>query len=175
MSPRMLLFLVPGYLQSTTRHGDKRDGLELTRQVWMSFTSALILIGVVVLFIATTPTGSGTPWAVGLAVATVVLHAAVTWALSKPLSCADLAALAGSYRTRFFLTLAFSQAIALLAFVAAVVVGRWSVYWAFVPFALIGNMRAAPTRAHLAAEQEKLRSSGCSLSLVRALRTPAPT
>jgi hypothetical protein len=46
------------------------------------------------------------------------------------------------------------------------------VYWAFVPFALLGNVRAAPTRRNLAADQEKLRNGGCSLSLIRALRTP---
>jgi hypothetical protein len=60
----------------------------------------------------------------------------------------------------------------LVAFVASIVSGRWWVYWAFVPFALLGNVRAAPTRRNLAADQEKLRNGGCSLSLIRALRTP---
>jgi hypothetical protein len=102
----MLLFFVPGYLQAAARRTEQRDGLELTRQVWMSFTSALILIGIVVLFIAAVPAGSPTPWAGLLAVATVALLGAVTWALAKPLTCDGLAGLAASYRTRFFLALA---------------------------------------------------------------------
>jgi uncharacterized membrane protein len=84
----MLLFFVPGYLQAAARRTEQRDGLELTRQVWMSFTSALILIGIVVLFIAAVPAGSPTPWAGLLAVATVALLGAVTWALAKPLTVA---------------------------------------------------------------------------------------
>jgi hypothetical protein len=90
----------------------------------------------------------------------------------RPLDCSDPAALAVSYRSRFFLQTAFSQAIALFAFVATFIVGQWWIYWLFVPFALAGSIRSAPTAGHLKAEHERLRLAGCDLSLVRALRSP---
>ena len=173
-SLRMFRFLIPGYLQYTMRQGERRDGLDLMRQVWISFTSALVLFGVVVFFIATAPVGHPTMWLIGLAVATVGLHGAQTWALSKPLDCTDRTALATSYRSRFFLAIAFSEAIALLAFVAAMILGRWWIYWLFLPFALAGHLRVAPTPVHLEADQEVIRIGGCPLSLVGALRAPRP-
>jgi F0F1-type ATP synthase membrane subunit c/vacuolar-type H+-ATPase subunit K len=173
-SPRMLLFLLPGYLQFTIRRAEQRDGLELTRQVWLSFASALVLIGVVVFPLGLAPAGRPFPWVIGLAVATGGFHVAESLALSKPLSCADPAALASTYRTRFFLAVALADALALLAFAEAVVLGRWWIYWLFLPFALMGLVRAAPTGTHLEADQENLRSRGCSLTLVGALRASAP-
>lgn len=170
----MLLFLTPGYLATAARRGEQ-DGLALTRQVWLAFFLALPLVGIVALLVAVEPTTSATPWVLGLAVATVVLLAAEGWALARPLNCEDRSGLATSYRSRFFLAMAFSDAIALQAFATAMVTGRAWIFWGFYPFALIGQLRDAPTPAKIAADQERLRDRGCQLSLVGALRQPGPS
>jgi hypothetical protein len=176
-SPRMLLWLVPGYLQLAFRSkgGKVSDGLEATRQVWMSFTGSLLLFGVVILQVVKEPaTGSPVPWIAGLAVAAIASLSAAEYFGRRPLDCTDQATLAASYRTRFFLRTAFSQSVALYAFTATFIVERWWIYWLFLPFALFGLWRNAPTRFHLEADQQRLRLNGCQHSLVRALRGPPP-
>jgi hypothetical protein len=171
----VLLFLVPGYLRfAVNRRAKGGDGLEMLRQVWASFAAALLLIGVVALVIAPgLSRASATPWLPALAVATTALLAAEHWALERPLVCTDLPALAASYRSRFFLAVAFSEAVALFAFVGTVVTGRSRLYWLFLPFSLLGHFRTAPTPGRLRRAQDGLSLQGCPLSLVRALRTPS--
>jgi F0F1-type ATP synthase membrane subunit c/vacuolar-type H+-ATPase subunit K len=176
-SPRMLLWLVPGYLQLALRSngGKVSDGLEATRQVWVTFVGALFLFGVVIrMTVAGPASGSVVPWIAGLAVVAVANLVAAEVFGRRPLDCTDQARLAGSYRTRFFLRTAFSESVALFAFTASFIVERWWIYWMFLPFALFGFWRNAPTRVHLEADQQRLRLNGCPHSLVRALRSPPP-
>jgi len=172
---RSLLFLVPGYLRIGLWRSHDRDGLTTTREVWMSFVGALLLFGVVILLVIPgTEVSSPGPAVVALIAVSAGCLFAEDRALARPLSCGDLAGLAASYRTRYFLAIALSEAIALFAFVATFVTGQWWLYWVFLPVALFGFMRLAPTRAHLELAQEQLRLQGCSLSLVRALRQMPP-
>jgi hypothetical protein len=173
LSPRTLLILVPGFAHPALRgrrSGRSRDGLTMIREVWLSFSVATILFGMVALLAAEPPTQPAGPWVTALAVATVLCLTAAEVFGRRPLDCSDLAALATSYRSRFFLRTAFSQAIALFAFAATLIVGRWWIYWLFLPFTLYGFGRNAPTTGHLSAEQERLGLAGCNLSLVRAIR-----
>jgi hypothetical protein len=172
LSPKMLLFFLPCQLQRSAKNA--ADPLVALRYVWVSFTGALLMFGVVVALIGLDPTGGTVvPWlALGAGLA-VGLLTAQRLVLARPLVCDDLSVLAASFRTRFFLAVALSESIALWAFVLTFVLGRAWIYLVFLPFALFGHYRTAPTPVHLQAAQDELRGRGCSLSLLRALRTPA--
>jgi hypothetical protein len=147
------------------------DGLTALRNLYLMFTVSILLIGVVVVLATsgaeTEPAGV---WVAALLAAAVVCLALAEMVGRRPLDCRDLVSLAGSYRNRLFLRLALSDAIALFAFTVTFIVGPWWIYWVFVPFTLFGFFRNAPTTGHLAADQDRLRQAGCTLSLVRALR-----
>ena len=91
------------------------------------------------------------------------------------LPCESDAALAATYRTRFFLRIAFADTIVLVGFVGAFMRHRqlgllrrpWS--WRFPRL-----LRAAPTRSALVQDQDELTARGCNLSLVAALRRTPP-
>jgi hypothetical protein len=130
--------------------------------VWLSFTVAILALGVVGLLTGGASTQPVGVWIAFLAVVSVVCLLASEVFGRRPLDCSDLAALAASYRSRFFLRTAFSEAIALFAFVATLIVGQWWIYWLFVPFTLFGFGQNAPTTGRVRAEQERLRLQGAS-------------
>jgi hypothetical protein len=83
-------------------------------------------LGVVALLIAGgAPTQPAGGWVAAFAVASVLCWAAAEVFGRRPLDCSDLAALAASYRGRFFLRATFSQGTALLAFITTLIVGQW--------------------------------------------------
>jgi hypothetical protein len=145
------------------------------RDIWLSFTSTVVLIGVVAVFV----TSGAEHRSAGLWLAALVLYSIVSPvvanAIVRPLVCTDLSTRAGSFRTRFFLRIAFAESPCLFAFVGTILTGRWWLYWAILPFTLAGFWRNAPTPSHLRDDQERLTLEGCGLSLVRALRTPTAT
>ena len=170
-SPRMFLFLIPGYIRFATRNGASQAVLETVRQAWLAFFSSLLVYGVVVVFVAP---GSvehrATPWVAALSVLAATCLIAEEVIGRRLLDGNEPDRLAGAYRTRFFLQVALSTLIALAAFVATFTTGQWWVYWLFLPFALFGLWRAAPTKAHLLREDEQLRATGCAVSLTGVLR-----
>jgi hypothetical protein len=171
----MLLLLVPGYLAASRSRRDRStDGLAMIRDVWLSFAVATVLFGVVVLSaVPGTSTSPAGPWLVGLGVVAASCLIAVRLFGRRALDCSSAVALAASYRTRFFARTAFSEAVALFAFVATFLTGQPWMYWVMMPFAFIGYGWNAPTRRQLEDEQQKLSLSGCSISLVRSLRDPS--
>jgi hypothetical protein len=92
--------------------------------------------------------------------------------VERPLVCTDDVALAGSYRTRFFVRVAFAETAALFGFVGFFIASVWWVYPAGAAITLIGFARAAPTRAKLRRDQERLNEQSCFRSLVTALCGP---
>jgi F0F1-type ATP synthase membrane subunit c/vacuolar-type H+-ATPase subunit K len=176
-SPRMLLYMVPGYLSYEDRRGGDghRDGLESIRQVCLTFSVVIILFGVAVAVVVHgSDKAPARPWIVGIAAVTAFCLGAEEVFGRRPLDCANPTSLATTYRSRFFIRTAFSQAIALFAFVGAMTISEWWLYWMFLPFALFGLARNAPTRRHLESAQDQLRADGCRLSLVRVLRELRP-
>lgn len=165
----ILKFLIPGYLKMAARRSPQ-DGLAMLRDVWTAFFGAVVMFGVVLLFIPQVPTGTAAAPTVILAVLALALLAGASVVGRRPLECATPEALANSYRTRFFLRTALSEMIALAAFAAAFVAGRNWLYYVFAPLTLAGFLANAPTGSHLAAEQEALQWNGCAHSLVAALR-----
>jgi hypothetical protein len=93
--------------------------------------------------------------------------------IERPLDCSTIARLGSTYRSRFFLRIAFANAIALIGFVGFMVTNEGWILLLAALFALIGYLRLVPTSANLAKEQDLIIRSGCHLVLIDALgRTP---
>lgn len=147
------------------------DGLLLLRSMFVSFCAAIVLIGVATVLIVGDADGSVSP-ALGVLLTALAGFVAQTVARSfdRPLDCSSDQALAGSYRTRFFLRLAFSEVAALVGFVLSILSGSLLPYVVGMVGTLAGFARLAPTTAHLEADQQALTVAGCGRSLVPALR-----
>jgi len=172
LKKELLLALVPGFGRVLVRRrlDPNENGLVLLRQVFLSFCIAIVLFGVVLAFLW--PSQSNEPASPGLAVGIIVVGIATGIAgrfVEKPLVCSDEATLAGSYRTRFFLRIAFAECAALFGFVGFFIASVWWVYPVGALVTLTGFARAAPTRARLQRDQERLNGQGCFRSLVAAL------
>jgi len=164
------------------------DGLVVTRAIFLSFVLALALIGVVVAILTNFsklgrgPNSLHTPAAVGFGVGVAVvglggqlLSARIGGRLPVE-STMTPSQIAGAYRVRFFLRVAFSEAAALVGFVGFIVTGRWWQYLIGAAFAGIGFVRLAPTAGNLRRDQLTIDQTRPGLNLIGVLRsTPPPT
>jgi hypothetical protein len=150
------------------------DLLVMLRSLFVAFCLGLVLIGVAVMVLGLSGVSSTSALPAGVTAAVVGAWGAATWVcprlIERPLLCASDDVLAGSYRTRFFLRLAFADSAALVAFVGFVLTGQPWMYLIGLLFAAIGFARLAPTARRLAEDQEHLSTAGCGRSLVAALR-----
>jgi hypothetical protein len=173
--------MVPGLQRRRmARAAEQSDGAVIVmRSLWASFTVALAMIGVVVLILwlgSDLGTDATTSTAVALAivlVASATSLAVGTWLARRRLDCSSLPALAASYRQQFFLRVAVAESAALIAFAGFVISGAPWLYLIGLAVAWWQLFRFAPTTAHLAAEQERLRWADCQLRLLDALALPA--
>lgn len=166
-----LMFLVPGALHRRTSKAGT-DGLFVLRQVTTSFVAAFVLFGVV-LPLTKPRAGSPLPW-FAILVVTAIVSVVATRAVDRPLDCSSPTKLAGSYRTRFFLRIAFADTVALFGFTFAFIGGAIWLYFvgaAFTIFRILTGI--APTRSALERDQRVLRAQSCELSLIAALRCGA--
>jgi hypothetical protein len=150
------------------------NALVATRAVFLSFCCALVGFGVVLVFIGSgNSTKARTPSApVAAALVVMGLLSFAGRRLEQPLSCESDAKLIGTYRTRFFMRVAFAEAVALFGFVAVFLTGEFWLYPLALLFTAVGFARLAPTPANLAKDQQELYAVGCARSLVAALATP---
>ena len=150
------------------------DQLLTMRYLFATFCWAIVAIGVVVAILGDLVKDPRSP---GQAIAVIAAAACVSLVAQKlvprPLDCTSSKSLADSYRIRFFLRVAFSESVSLLAFALGIAWGPWWLFYIGAPFTLVGFWRLAPTRRNLQAEQDRMSLSGCQLSLTAALRTPA--
>ncbi len=169
-----LFGLVPGWGLRLRRRDT--DGLVLLRGVFLSFTVAFLLIGVVVVVLETTAEleGQVPDGIAGGVVFLVGLGSLAGSRLERPLLCDDKARLAKSYTQRFFLRVALAEVAALAGFVAFVVTSSGWMYPLGAAFTAVGFWRLAPTGARLREEEERLQRSGCARSLVACLREHPP-
>jgi F0F1-type ATP synthase membrane subunit c/vacuolar-type H+-ATPase subunit K len=149
----------------------------ILRQVFVTFCVALGMFGVVLVFLW--PSQSKESDSPGFAIFLLALGVAagiVGRIVEKPLACTNDISLAASYRTRFFLRIAFAESAALFGFVGFFTASVWWVYPAGTAIAFVGFARAAPTRTRLRRDQDRLNEEGCFRSLVAALasRPTAP-
>ena len=164
---RILIFFVPGALQFMHRRGDP---LVTLRAVFLSFSMALVTFGVVLHIIGSPGPTRVLPflWLVVVAAGLSIVAVAVA---TKPLDCTSEPKLATTYRSRFFLTIAFSQSVALFGFVFAFTGAPVWIYDLTALFALFRFWTVEPpTSQRLQQHQAALTASGCELSLIGALR-----
>ena len=177
-SPRVLIFLLPpfGAIQRRRITRQQGDGLILLRQLFVSFVIALLMFGVVIAVLyPTSPPPADSPTVVVAALLFLgAIGVALTPRIEGQLDGTDDAALAASYRTRFFLRIAFAESAALFGFVGFFLTYDWWPYPVGLTIAAFGFSRAAPTRKNLRHDQELLAQRSCFRPLVRALRTTAP-
>ena len=179
----MWWLLVPGWGIRRQRHqlAAGANGLTALRQLFVNFAAALLLIGVVVVVVlsATSPKLTQHPLPVLAVAAAIVAAGAVALGvprlIDRPLDCSDDGRLAASYRTRFFMRVAFSQAASLIGFVGFILSNAGWLYALGAAFTAVGYYRLAPTAAHLASDQDGLRQAGCQRSLIQALAGPPTT
>ena len=147
------------------------DGLLVLRMLFVALVKAALLIGVVLAFLGL-PLGE--PEAVPLA-GVIALGlagiAAATWTARRPLTGTDEAAVAGAYRTSFFLGFALNEMPLLAAFVISFLLEEMWAYFLALPLYLVGMWRIAPSRGNLERRQEDLHRQGSPVSLSAALQT----
>ena len=165
-----LLLVVPYvWMRYLRRAGG--DPLVNLRSVYLSFPGSLIVFGLVLLFALPFRGDRATlPWALAIA-AIAVVDSVLPRMFERPMPCDSLA---GYFRTRMFLRIAFANTTALLGFVAAfAAMSSWLYYFGLV-LSIPGLVRAAPTRAALIRDQDELTARGCDRSLVAAIRGTPP-
>jgi hypothetical protein len=148
----------------------------MLRQLFLSFAFSIIGFGVVLAALysgSSKPTDPPTTLAFILLVVASGLFVVGTRA-EQPLNCGDDHQLAGSYRTRFFLRMAFANVPAFFGFVGFFLTYAWWPFPLGAGITAIGFVRAAPTANHLARDQEALSAASCYRSLIAALRRPPP-
>lgn len=152
--------------------GGRLDGLVALRSAFLTFVLSIGLIGIVVAFLAD---DGGRPSMSGEAGAALVTVAGISSVLGirllrRSLDCRSDASLAESYRSRFFLRVAFAEGVTLLGFVTFFLTANPAMYPLALVFWAVGFASLAPTAGHLEADQRALVASGCGRPLVAALR-----
>jgi len=153
----------------------QRDGLSTIRLIFAMFIASMVLIGVVLFAILSSaqPKDAGAvPWLVAAAgVASVVT---VQWSRRRPLDTSSAAKLAATYRTYWFMGLAFAQTAGTFGFVGAFVVNRWWIFAEGFVFSAVGWISIAPTDAALGRKDDELAAAGVPYSLRQSLRDTVP-
>lgn len=145
------------------------DGLFALRVTFLGFAQAIVFLAVVAFVVTAGADRHPATIATVLVLAWGVASLVAAQVIPKPLSCDRLG---DSYRTRFFLRLAFAESAALVAFVAVLLTGHVELYFLGALATAIGFARAAPSRGNLERDQQELHLAGCAKSLLAAVRVP---
>jgi F0F1-type ATP synthase membrane subunit c/vacuolar-type H+-ATPase subunit K len=171
LTPRSLLGTLSPF-RSLRRTDSDDTELAVLRRLFVSFCLALALVAVVVIVLRD---GGDEDAPVGLSVATVVAVGIASLisgrSIGRRLDGSSDAALVASYRSRFFLRLAFAESAALAAFVIAISIGPWWAYFVGLAFTVVGFARLAPTGRNLERDDNDLRAHGCHRSIGRLLNS----
>lgn len=141
----MVWLLIPGVgfvLFRKYQLNHPTHGLTLLRVLFTAFTNALVLIGAVIAVLVNVAhfrggTLSAFPIAIGVTVIGVAGLAA-RQLFDRRLDCSDDLRLATTYRERFFLRIAFSEAASLAGFAAFILTSRWWLYPLGAVFTAVG-------------------------------------
>lgn len=146
-------------------------GITALRQVFVAISAAVVVLGVGLRNIE--PDGDMAPVPVAIGIALLAAAGQVAHRLGRPaLDCSSDAALAKTYRMRFFFGVVAAEQPALFAFVGVFLTGERWVYLVGMACALVGLATVAPTRGRVRRDQEELALSGCGRSLLGALAAP---
>lgn len=141
----------------------------MLRQVFVSFVMALVLVSVVRIVLGEMTDDPQSGLAAGIVVAVGVVSLVLGGVVKRDLDATSDATLRSSYRTRFFLRLAFAESAALVGFVVSVSIGPLWVLWIGMAFTLVGFVRLAPTTRNIEADQRRLTATGHHRRLFPAL------
>ncbi len=151
--------------------GPDADSLTFVRVMFIQYCAMLVVIGLVLVVLDATsshPTKGVATWTAVVIVVGIVSLVSPRL-ISRPLSCSNDANLAGTYRTRFFLRVAFGNVPALMAFVASFATGEYLLFLLGCAFSVVALVYAAPSKKNIAADQRDLVRGGCDRSLLAAL------
>jgi hypothetical protein len=161
---------VPGLAPVAMREAGARGLLAGLRSVFVSFCVALVLFGVVLLFLP--PSDADDPLsdelAMGIVAAVGVVSLAVGLVVGR-LDGSSVEALKRSYNQRFFLRIATSELPGLVGFVLAFIAESHLPYFFSLLFVAVGFARAAPTTASIQRDQDQLNAAGSAADLRQAL------
>lgn len=147
------------------------DGLTVMRVLWITFTAAMVLVGVVVALIDAFVPGGGVD---GRLVVAAVLGFGVLAQLVATMVVGDVtgstpAEVRASAQRGFFVRVALAEPAGLLGFLGFVLSGNAAVYVAGAAVAMVGLLAAAPTRSWIELGQRQLADSGSDVDLIAAL------
>lgn len=164
------VILIPFLWPLALRPRPDVEGLTGIRILYLHFAWALVMFLVVLLFIH--------PWAADAPPVSLVAFLLGTcgfafigfsWSWRKPIEGTTQDAVAGSYRTIFFLQMAFAQAAALFGFVSTFLIGAVWPYLVGLGVSAIAFWMMAPARRELDRRQQQLTLQGSGVSLIDAL------
>ncbi|MEM7140418.1 MAG: hypothetical protein AAF548_05235 [Actinomycetota bacterium] len=147
------------------------DGLVLMRQLWLSFVTVMVLIGVPVLFLWSLLGSGGIDARVVAAVLMIagVLTQVVIPRLLPPLRGHSEDDVRHAIHRTFFIRVALAESVALLAFMGVLLSGNAAVYAVGLVVGLIGMAEIAPTARWVDERQSELDETGSTVMVLRAL------
>lgn len=154
--------------------GEGLDGVSVLRLLFLVFLVAMAAY----LFAVFQIVGEGEPaqswmlWAIAaLGIASIV---GARWGTSRRLATSSEQELAASYRTNFFIGIAFAEAPALVGFALAIATEALMPFLEGLAFTLVAMWLIAPRRRHIERRQRDVTASGSPLSLGEALTRAYP-
>lgn len=171
LDARVLLALLPqvGLMQA------RRDDILLgIRRAFVGVVLLLVIVTSVAAVIGDVREGKDQ---LALSLAIVVGDGVMSLALSRvfapKLVTTSAERLASTFFARFAMRLACAMSAAVMGFALGIAVGPWWVVLCGLPFAAVGLLIAAPTRAAVRRDEDRLSLQGCEIPLVAALRSPS--
>ena len=170
---RAPIMLIPfaGFFLLQGRRDRGPDGLTRLRAVFLGYLGVLVFFLAFIWLVVAGEDPKRTPaWLpVGLAGYGAFCLLMTRWARNRRLDTSSPGALAGSYRSSFFVGAAFALAIWFAGFVGAyLIVSPWP-YLVGMTISVIVLALIAPTRADIERRQHQIAAAGSSLSLGEAL------
>ena len=151
------------------------DGLSRLRAVFLAFPLALVFYFVVAVLLIEDGGPSPQTWALStVGIAGIVGIVCTRWTASRRLVSSSDRELADSFRTNFFIGIAFAETPVLLGFALALVQDSLAPLLVGFSFTLVGFWILVPTRAHLERRQRELTATGSPLLLGEALSQAHP-
>lgn len=147
------------------------DGLTVMRVLWLAFTAAMVLLGVVVALIDAFVPGGGVDGRIVVAAVLGfgVLAQLVATRVAGEVAGATPAAVRASAQRVFFVRVALAEPAGLLGFLGFVLSGNVAVYVAGAAVAMVGLVAVAPTRSWIERGQGRLADRGSDVDLLAAL------
>ena len=164
-----LFILIPGF--GARRTMKSSNGLVVMRQLWCTFISAMLLIGVVVIFVDRQLEDGGMDGRLvaGFVVVIGVVTQLAGFGFLPAISGKNTNAVRSSAQARFFLRIALAEVPAFVGFFGFILTTNPWVYAAGFAIGFAGMLDARPSAAWIDRGQQQLQADGSDVSLLAAL------